>query len=521
MGSNGSAESAGRHPDHPRPRPPSGHAATSRAAGRSHPLGPGVRTTLIALAARLHDAELTPTAVELADALWLARHTPTTGLPPTPAPTPAADPGSPGQPTAPGPEPLAEPLPATERPNGPGHPGSPTPPRTTGLYGPAPSEAASGALAGIGLRKVPVPAPAALPDPLALERSLRPLQRYRPPTRPVRRQLDESATADRAADTGLVLPVFSARRRREARLALVMDDSSSTVVWNGALDELRQVCERAGAFRDVVVHRIHPDSPVPAQLGDSAGRQLTLVLSDCAGPLWRSGRMQRLLHAWASTAPVAVVQPLPQRMWGRTHLPARTGLLRRREGPAGRLEFSPHQGNSPPGGGIPIPVLALRRSSFEAWSRLVTGATGQTLTAAAAVVLRRHPPVAGRPRAGGPMEPAERVRTFRGTASPAAAQLAVYLSAVPLVLPVMQLVQRAMLVRSSPDVLAEVLLSGLLRRDDTGPDETAGGPAYAFLDGVREELLGQLGASSAALVLKHCSDYIESRYGRTVRNFPA
>ncbi|NUL06437.1 metallophosphoesterase [Streptomyces lunaelactis] len=463
---------------------------------------------LTALVARLREAELKPTAEELADALWLSRFVPAAASrragaePPGFVGPKSADPSPAGSMEAPAPSSL-RPRPAQHT--------------RIELFGPAQTDGAPGGVSDSGLRTVPVPAAAALPDPLALQRALRPLQRYRPPMRLIRRELDEVATADGAADTGLVVPVLHAVRRREARLALVMDVSSSNVVWDKALDELRQVCERAGAFREVAVHHLRDGEPAPAQLGDPTGRQLTLVLSDCAGPMWRSGRMQRLLHIWASTAPVAVVQPLPQRMWRRTHLPARPGLLRRREGPAGRLEFNPRYGV--PEWGIPVPVLALRRSSFEAWTRLVAGATGQSLNAAAGQVRARQEPAPGRTRTAQDIDAGERVRAFRRTASPAAAQLAVYLSAVPLVLPVMQLVQRAMLVRSGPDVLAEVLLSGLLKRDDHGPAED--GPSYTFLAGVREELLGQLGASNAALVLKHCSEYVETRYGRTVRNFPA
>jgi tetratricopeptide (TPR) repeat protein len=474
----------------------------------------GVKPALTALVARLREAELKPTAEELADALWLARHVPAGA-----SRTPGAAPAGPAGPHPAGPPPLEVAQTLAPSPVRTG----PQPRARVDLFVPAQGQGAPGGVPDGGMRTVPVPAAAALPDPLALQRALRPLQRYRPPMRPVRREVDEVATADRAADTGLVVPVLRTVRRREGRLALVMDVSSSNVVWDTALEELRQVCERAGAFREVAVHRLREDERAPAQLGDPTGRQLTLVLSDCAGPMWRSGRMQRLLHTWASTAPVAVVQPLPQRMWRRTHLPALAGLLRRREGPAGRLEFTPHHIPRRGGAkrGIPVPVLALRRSSFEAWTRLVAGATGQSLDAAAGLVTARHAPARGRARTAQDIDAAERVRAFRRTASPAAAQLAVYLSAVPLVLPVMRLVQRAMLVRSGPDVLAEVLLSGLLRRDDDGPADDGGGPSYRFLDGVREELIGQLGANSAALVLKHCSEYVQTRYGRTVRNFPA
>lgn len=72
MGPQRSEKSPGTPPETP-PRP--GRRA-ARAARRSAPPVPDAHTALIALAARLHDADLTPTAVELADALWLSRHVP-------------------------------------------------------------------------------------------------------------------------------------------------------------------------------------------------------------------------------------------------------------------------------------------------------------------------------------------------------------------------------------------------------------------------------------------------------------
>ncbi|WP_165396592.1 SAV_2336 N-terminal domain-related protein, partial [Streptomyces sp. F001] len=374
----------------------------------------------------------------------------------------------------------------------------------------------------------------ALPEPLALQRGLRPLQRYRAPVRPVPRTLDERATAEQAAESGLVLPVLRTERRREARLLLLMDVSTSTVVWQQALDELRQVCERAGAFREVQVQYLHEDTHgrpgyaatpehtgplhAPGQLSDPTGRRLTLVLSDCAGPMWRSGRIQRLLHGWAATAPVAVVQPLPQRMWLRTHLPARRGLLRRREGPAGTLEFLPDKGPVERQA-LPVPVLALRRGSVEGWARLVSDATGGSLATAAGWVRADHAPSRARVRAQEDLSGTERVRAFWRSASPEARRLAVYLSAVPLYLPVMQLVQHAMLAGSGPEALSEVLLSGLLRRREDPDDPRA--VRYEFLPGVAGELRTRLAVEDVELLFKHCSAYVERKFGRSVRNFPA
>ncbi|MFI1099152.1 SAV_2336 N-terminal domain-related protein [Streptomyces melanogenes] len=516
------------------------------AARGPRPAESAVSSTLTALVARLREAEIQPTAQELADALWLAGFAgPLTR--PRPQVPDAVRPVHSGPGVKP-PDPVDDAGPAlTERVPDQGASGGPAVRTYEGradLFtpgpgtGPGPGGDAGGAPGGSDGVRVAAPAAATLPEPQALQRALRPLQHYRPPARTTGSRLDEQATADRAADTGLILPVLKPDRRRQARLALLMDVSSSTVVWEQTFDELRQVCERAGAFREVQLHYLHEGADGrprvgsgvapgghladPSQFWDPAGRQLTLLLSDCAGPMWRSGQLHRLLYGWARTAPLAVVQPLPQRMWRSTHLPTRQGVLRRREGPAGRLEFRPRR---PERGrdarGIPVPVLALRQSSFGAWARLVSGSTEQTMEAAVGRVRADHAPAVGSARAERALTPAERVAAFRATASPDAAQLAACLSAAPLVLPVMQLVQRAMLVDSGPEVLAEVLLSGLLRvADEEGADRDAL-PGYAFLDGVREELFEHLGAGSAILVLKHCSEYVERRYGRTVRNFPA
>ncbi|MGW7413618.1 SAV_2336 N-terminal domain-related protein [Streptomyces sp. NPDC054863] len=513
-------------------------------AGRRHVLADGDRINsgastdqLTSLVAGLHELGIDPHPDELADALWLARWAP--GV----HPERAADRGAP-------PRTGQEPAGSRSRPDGTRRLSDITPPRGLRLPaaltaelavsgpGPGPGRGAEGEDPGAAEAaggRVRVPTAAALPQPLALQRALRPLRGYRAPARSAAGPdtLDEQATADRAADTGIVVPVLRGSRRRAARVQFVMDVSTSMVVWEETLQELRQICERSGAFREVRVHYVRenaagdaavalsaaPGAPLhrAEELRDPTGHRLTLVLSDCAGPLWRSGKMQQLLHGWAATAPVAVVQPLPQRMWRRTHLPAIQGELVRGEGPVGRLAFHPSAGAAPGPDALPIPVLAPRPGPLRAWVRLVSGATGQSLHTVAGWVRAHHPASAAPRRTDREVSPGDRVRAFRRAASPDAARLAVYLAAAPLVLPVMQLVQRAMLPDSGPEVLAEVMLGGLLRRGGDVEDLIG----YEFVEGVRAELLEQIAVSDAHLVLKHCSAYLESRYGRTARNFPA
>ncbi|MFF5704725.1 SAV_2336 N-terminal domain-related protein [Streptomyces sp. NPDC012794] len=488
-----------------------------------------------ALAGLLRAAGLDPSSEELADALWLARRTGSaagrSGTSPEPASTapggPARPPGPPGT-TGPPPQP---------------EPAEPEPEDPVRLYParerPAPDTGAAAEVPVAGGVPVRVPGAAALPRILEIQRALRALQRHRPPGRPTRTVLDEAATAEASARAlGLVIPVFRPESRREATIRLVMDASPSMAVWREMFEELRAVCERLGAFRDVQAHHLHrlPDGtaavgrgPAPGpglrsgdQLRDPTGRALTIVVSDCAGPLWREGEAQRLLHRWAECAPCAVVQPLPQRLWSRSWLPTERGVLERAGGGGGtgggpRLRFRPDRPPRPgrPTGGLTVPVLPPNAVALGAWARLVAGLGTGPVPAEVGRVLARHPsaPVP-LPRTARP--PRELVRRFRSSAGPGAVQLAVYLSAAPLTLPVMRLVQRTMLPDSEPSDLAEVLLSGLLRRSGESP-----GQWYEFVPGVQEVLLGPLGRDEAALVLKHCSEYVLANFGRGVRNFPA
>ncbi|WP_371676699.1 SAV_2336 N-terminal domain-related protein [Streptomyces sp. NBC_01276] len=493
------------------------------------PLEPDIR----ALAGLLRAAGLDPSAGELADALWLAGRTRTRARPVPAGPDPVrADPDRQGRedPGEPPPAPPRREEPETEDPvrlyaAGPRH----------GAEGDPDAEIPLGG--GVPVR---VPGAAALPRILDVQRALRALQRHRPPGLPVRTVLDEAATAEASARApGLVIPVLRPETRREATVRLVMDASPSMAVWQEMFEELRSVCERLGAFRDVQAHYLHRladgtaavgRGPSPAaalrsgdQLRDPTGRALTMVVSDCTGPVWREGEAQRLLHRWAECTPCVIVQPLPQRLWNRSWLPTERGVLEHAEGGGGavggglKLRFRPDRPPRPgrPTGGLTVPVLPPHAAALGAWARLVAGLGTGPVPAEVGRVLARHPaaPVP-LPRTARP--PRELVSRFRASAAPGAVQLAVYLAAAPLTLPVMRLVQRTMLPDSEPSDLAEVLLGGLLRRSGEPP-----GNWYEFVPGVQDVLLGPLGRDEAALVLKHCSEYVRAHFGRGVRDFPA
>ncbi|MFF5963457.1 SAV_2336 N-terminal domain-related protein [Streptomyces collinus] len=452
-------------------------------------------------------------AQSLADALWLARW-----MGPS---TPARPEGRPARDTG-----RQPPPPAGRRPSDPDD----SDPLPLGLLLPSPAVDPP--------RHVPpaaVPEPGSLPGLLNLQRSLRALQRHRGGGAPSHFVLDERATAERSARTGLTMPVLAPVTRRTASLQLLFDSSSSMVAWEQVAEQMRQVLVHIGAFRDVRLHWLHEsrdgrpvlaagragDRPRPADdIVDPTGRRFTLVITDGAGPLWRSGAAQRLLHRLAAqSAPVAVLQPLPQRLWPRTALSPRPGELRRSGPGGGRCDFVPDEPSGPAREeGLYVPVLPLSPPALERWARWVSGTGPRGVRGAAARVLPDHQSAPRGPERF--LAAQDRVRRFRSDASPTAQRLAAYLAAAPLVLPVMLAVHRAMLrSEAGPAPLAEVLLGGLLSH--TNPAGTEGETWYDFAPGVRELLLERLAKDEAVLVLKLCSEYVERHFGRDPPNFAA
>ncbi|MGH4029070.1 SAV_2336 N-terminal domain-related protein [Actinomycetota bacterium Odt1-20B] len=535
------------------------------------------RVRLGELVGRLRGGGLEPTAEQVADAVWLAQWLPHGPGPATPGP---------GDPDAPSAHPDERPDAARDAPRPPGartdpdhgsahRPARGTASGTVPLHLPADASRTdrTDTADGEPAFRVRAPAAAALPGLLGLQRALRPLSRYgAAPARPGDGRLDEEATAQRTAMTGVLAPVLGAARRHRADLHLLMDTGPAMAVWERMVEELRQACEQSGVFRDVQVHQLHAppgtgdEAPLigtasgpgrhtrlrPAdQFHDPTGRRLTLVVSDCVGPLWQRGSAQRLLHGWPRAAPLAVVQPLPPRLWGRTALPAEPGLLVRAAEPGGHTTFQPDE---PPwleqelsDGNRrvterPVPVLQPTPEAFAAWARLLSGPGGGAERVWAARV--RPPRTLGRGAeeatvaeaalragagagAGAGARPAaaavagrsaeESLRAFRATASPGAVRLAVHLAAAPLVLPVMQLVQRAMVPDTGPTELAEVLLGGLLQQ----LPGTESRPCFVYPERTQELLLASLNRDVAGLVLKHCSAYVERHFGKGTRNFAA
>ena len=413
-----------------------------------------------------------------------------------------------------------------------------------------------------------VPAAPAIRTRMELARALRPLMRK--VSSRTRFDLDEDATVTQIAETEVWMPVVCPTPERWLELDLVVESAKTTVIWERAIAELNHLAEYQGAFRTVRTWRLSVvDSQIqlfprwrdfstqsvtastqttsarphtPRELIDPSGRRLIWLVTDCTSSLWRRGVIHAALQQWAAIQPVVIVQMFPESLWKRTALrdghqvklsALAPGLPSNRlqvEGLPLRLERQSHPDL------VTVPVITLDSASIRRWARVVAG-SGDTRTPGRtfdlAFIARQISKVGSR----APSRPVtqrtaqERVDFFRATtASETVKHLANLMAATPVSLPVIDLLRDAFRADFKEEVrqsdVAEVLLSGLLRRCDTEDDKVC---RYEFWgddssnpnERVRDILLGDASVSKTIEVLNVLSASLCRKIGSPVKSFQA
>ncbi|KOT93823.1 hypothetical protein ADK86_18605 [Streptomyces sp. NRRL F-5755] len=383
-------------------------------------------------------------------------------------------------------------------------------------------------------RPARAPGRRALARPQHLSRALRPLRRFQP--HPHRRVTDVEATVRLAAETALFDVVSRPDLEHRWSAVLLVDDAPSMQVWSQLAGELRAVLDRSGIFRSVRVCALDPRKmAVLGRLPWAAGPTLTFVLTDGTSPGWRTPDAARAVRGWGRYGPVAVLHPLPRRLWRGTALDAQPRLLTSPVefgGPDRTTVLDPLTGEPDPEaeepGTVALPVVPLTPGGLGQWTALLTRPGVPHLVD---TVLLGEDPEQDPPRPAGSAE--ELVAHFRGAFSPESYRLAVRLSAInPLTVPLMQLVRAATMTDAGPTQVAEILLGGLLesvtdprRAPALGPLDGllgagAGQPVYDFRPGVRELLFSGLGTQQSLAVVEAVGRALEPHMGR-LPDFPA
>ena len=415
----------------------------------------------------------------------------------------------------------------------------------------------------------PVPAAPSLRRQLPLARALRPLMRKVPSRQ--RFDIDEAATVTQIAETMVWMPVVRPRPERWLDLDIVIEDSKTTAIWSNSITELIHLAEYQGAFRAVRTWRLSSDrsgnvqlysrwqsgkteagaeeqqvvgqrSRSPRELVDPTGRRLIWLISDCISELWRSPAIYQVLSDWSQQQSVSIVQMFPERLWSRTAL--RDGYVvvlgaMLSGSTSAKLSVSglPKRLQKRNGEKLAtVPVLTLEPEILQRWAKVVAG-VGDLRTVGRTFDIRAIEKWKDRSSSHrehriqtSERTAAERVALFRATASPTVRQLANLMAAVPVSLPVIDLLREEFKEWFTEPVtqahVAEVLLSGLLRRADTHEDDIC---RYTFVgDGlaepshrVRDILISAAPIKTTRQVLDVLSKAICDKLGLPARGFEA
>ncbi len=417
-----------------------------------------------------------------------------------------------------------------------------------------------GGAPGLPATNLAVGRPNLLDQPLAIDRALRPLMGRLPS--PTRRVLDEAATVHRWAEARVPIPVLRGAPERRWELALVVDAHPAFELWAPLIDELTRLLTRHGAFRDVRLWCLGPERPASAS-GDAASpvrppvrlwpgarpgigagrapavlrdpRRLILIASDFSGPAWRRAAPDAppanlaVLADWQRRQPVALLHLLPGTLWPRTALgsarltrvsaasaahPALPPRLLVPPTPK-RVKHVPKAARAENGPiGLPLPVLHPDAAGLGAWARLLGGRPGARMPA---VWLDAAPTPPG--IAPPPLGARDRLLRFQAGASAGARALAQACAGMPLTLSVVRLVQQTCHTGGGPAAIAELFLSGLLRRaPDADQPEVRPPPLmvlYDYVDDVRQLLIDAEPPARLAERLRLVSATVRRNLGST------
>ncbi|MCO6456697.1 MAG: formylglycine-generating enzyme family protein, partial [Pirellulaceae bacterium] len=378
---------------------------------------------------------------------------------------------------------------------------------------------------------IPIPAPPSLADPNEFGRRLKPLRRFR--RNPRKPRLDVARTVERICDEDIWDLVVRYPLDRCLHLTWIMDEGGSMDLWRQTGRELFVACRDSGAFRTCQAMQW----TVGGQLGqlqswftpldasarnaaaaprnswpETAHDRLIVIFGDCSSGRWYDPPTLRELRKLTELSQVLIVNPLPERMWGRTALgqAAEVGMWSpMAASPNRRLRVvrAAGRGGREKGLESDLKLLAVSVDAdhWLGWSRFAAGQRPEY----PGFCLSADQPPAARPVESLEWTAQQRLAAFTRYASRGGRELARLVSALPLVTPrFVRLVRQKMLTEDDDRghlFEVELLLSPLLREEprvrfdgrqvhelDTsqGPGAT-GDRIYQFCDGVQELLLDQ------------------------------
>ncbi len=409
-------------------------------------------------------------------------------------------------------------------------------------------------------KSLPFQAPAApaLQNKLPIGRALRPLMRKVDSA--TKKVFDAEATVNRIVEQDIWLPVTKPQPERWLNLELVIEESRSSFIWQETIDELQKLLQNHGAFRTVRVWSLSsPDNQhleltrrrkgsqkthykhSYRELIYSNGRGLILVVSDCVSDIWQQWEIYQWLQKWSNKVPTAIMQLFPERLWQSSSLGLGYKLQLSAFNPGVpnyNLELPSLWEELKQQKILKLPVVTPEAFSLADWAKVVA-AHGNISTPGFVFELEfleeqleqqiNQEPDKTQDKQSATDKPQEvllqeaenLVDRFFATASPTAQELSGYMAAVPVDLKVVNLIRKTLLRESTPVNVAEVFLSGMIKRTNAANNNQ--NPQYEFIRGARKLLNQATRLTKTENVLNTLSKYIarELKFPSSIKTFRA
>ncbi|MFT3892779.1 MAG: SAV_2336 N-terminal domain-related protein [Anaerolineales bacterium] len=372
---------------------------------------------------------------------------------------------------------------------------------------------------------------------LPIQRALRPIKKW-VPSKLLPPKIDEQATMNLFAEevslereTGInsgfpyihvLMPVMKPSYERWLDIVLIQDTWKTMSLWHDQVDTLRRSIEQSGIFRSVSYWKLDtyeeetgegkkytpalsPDAKNALsfrhshlQLTNPSGRRLIVVISDCISPIWDNWEINsdhngigKILTDLGKRHPVAIAQMLPSQLWmysGLRNLDLVEFFTRTAAAPNTDLDSKENIDSKQ---GLPLPVFTMSPETIFPWSMLISGRTSQPVRGVFIPYSGQGKPnIRFHQDFNGKQQELDKVNKFIRSVSMDTIRLAGYLAISHFDLELIQYMHRMLMPESSADVVAELILSGILQRqvrDENGEEKAY----FHFVDdgSTREKLI--------------------------------
>lgn len=350
--------------------------------------------------------------------------------------------------------------------------------------------------------------------------------------------IDEEKTVNQIAEQDLWTIITKPKPSYRFDVSYVVDSSDSMILWEKLVKEFELILKGLGAFRklekwtiltNIKTPKLYKKTPSNLESpelhnykelsGLSDTPKIIFVVTDCISISWYNGEVAKILTEWGKNNIVVIVQVLPETLWVRTALGkmiTETIFAPVSQATNSQLKtktLSP-SGNKNNAYSFPIPTINIETKVISSWVKVIQAVANNEILGTILWkenILKSYPTNDSRSS----IEYANKtLDSFWATASPVAQQLAVLMSAVPFNLELIHLIQKHVLKERDQSYLAEVFLSGLIKKIKYVDNLNKEHFSYDFIPEARKLLLDSLNIYDFQAISKQLSKYIEKNFGQ-------